>query len=320
MSEVYFGERMCQAAFKSGAPCTNKAYFVQEGSYRCGVHSKKTKRVQLAKNPRADELAEEQQQNREDIVKTAAAKKRKRHERGDMTCTKLRMMKPPVYLDGYRCVFPNFKHQGRKDGFGCMALSPKALGPIKHDMPGIPDAKNLENYHQGAKFWDFEFDETNELRPSSKRLRCKMYKDPKPYRHKWSKKELKEKARDYNKNVNIPKCSIYYTKDCEERRYSYLECRYFYCHWYERLAPTTDDFKALVKMRDEGISLNIVGYDGYVPDNPIDKNSLWTHYNDTSRPFGHELVLLTLLALDDPKDYPWNRFYREHPKLYEGVI
>jgi len=172
-------------------------------------------------------------------------------------------------------------------------------------------------------FGTLNFDKANNVKEAYKRIRCKIYEDPKPYRHKWSKKDLAAKAEAYNKNINIPKCSIYYTKDNKERRYSYLECRYFYCHWYERLAPHTNDFKALVKMRDEGISLNIVGYDGYVPssdDKPIDKDLLWVHYNDTSRPFGHELVLLTLLMLDDPKDYPWNRFYRENPVLYEGVI
>ena len=61
------------------------------------------------------------------------------------------MMKPPEHIDGYLKVFPNFKHQNRKDGFGCASLSPKALGPVSD---GSRHAKNIENFHQGAKIFE----------------------------------------------------------------------------------------------------------------------------------------------------------------------
>ena len=65
------------------------------------------------------------------------------------------MMKKPELIDGYLNVFPNYKHQNRKDGYGCAKLSPKSLGPVNHGMPNLPIAKNIENYHQFAKFWDY---------------------------------------------------------------------------------------------------------------------------------------------------------------------
>ena len=68
-------------------------------------------------------------------------------------------------------------------------------------------------------------------------------------------------------------------------------------------------------MIKDGVNLNIVGYDGY----NINMD-LWTCYNDTSRPFGHELVLYTMLIEDTINKYPWNMFYEQHKKIYEGVI
>ena len=55
------------------------------------------------------------------------------------------------HIRGYRPVFPNDKHGPTKEGYGCPALSPKQMGPVKHSMSILPPAKNLENYHQFSK-------------------------------------------------------------------------------------------------------------------------------------------------------------------------
>ena len=59
----------------------------------------------------------------------------------------------------------------------------------------------------------------------------------------------------------------------------------------------------------------ICGYDAYQPD----PAKLYEHYCDPSRPFGHELVLYTLLSVKDREDYPWRRYYREHSELYDPL-
>ena len=138
-----------------------------------------------------------------------------------------------------------------------------------------------------------------------------MYKSSIPLRHKYDRKTLKQ----FNKNINIPLFSIYYTENGEEKRYNYLQCRYFYCHYYEKLAKKEKDFKILVNYIQNGYNLNIVGYDGYNV-----TTSLWDMYNDISKPFGHEMVLYTILIEKDPNKYPWNIFYKHNKHLYKDVI
>jgi hypothetical protein len=65
---------------------------------------------------------------------------------------------------------------------------------------------------------------------------------------------------------------MYYDKHGKEHRYTYLQCRYFYCHFYEKLTPKEPDFIKLKQMIFNGVNINIVGYDGY----NVTK-SLWKH-------------------------------------------
>jgi hypothetical protein len=107
--------------------------------------------------------------------------------------------------------------------------------------------------------------------------------------------------------ISLPRCFL-------ERwtRYTYLESRYFYCHLYEKRAKETKEFKELKAKIRQGYNLEILGYDGY----PVTR-SLQEHYEDGNRPFGHELVLFSLLIIDDPQNYPWNVFYAAHPRVYQ---
>jgi hypothetical protein len=51
---------------------------------------------------------------------------------------------------------------------------------------------------------------------------------------------------------------------------------------------------------------------------PILTKSLYEHYLDTSVPFGHELVLATMLTISDPEERPWRKFQKEYPDLYRS--
>jgi hypothetical protein len=289
-------------------------YEGSDGKLLCGVHSKKDKdRVELDRNPDKAKLEEEELERRTEEIEEAAMKRRENVEKGDVIVSKLHFLKKPEYIKGYLNVFPNYKHQNREDGFGCMRLSPKSLGPVDHRMPNLPVAKTIENYHQFAKFWKFELDEEGNILDKYFKARCKAYKNPTPYRHKYSRVVLEKINNKLNKN--IPEFSVYYDKDGGEHRYNYLQCRYFYSHYYELLAGVEHDYLKLKEMIENGYNLNICGYDGYSV-----TTDLWICYNDTSRPFGHELVLYSMLVLDDRKDYPWNRFYRENSEIYKDVI
>ena len=309
----YFGEKKCEGIIKSrNVDCQNNVYFESNGKLLCGVHSKKDKnRVKLPVNPRKDEIYQEEMEKRQKEVEGTAKINKDNKQKGSVIVSKLIMMKNPEYVKGYLNVFSNYKHQNRKDGFGCMKLSPKSLGPVDHGMPNLPPAKTIENYHQFAKFWKFELDSEGKILNKYKKTRADAYLDPIPYRHKYDRKTLSQ----YNNNINIPEFSAYYGKNGKEHRYNYLQCRYFYCHFYEILASKEPDFVKLKKMIKDGYNLNIIGYDGYNV-----QDDLWTCYNDISRPFGHELVLYSMLVEDDSKKYPWNVFYNENKELYEGVI
>lgn len=142
------------------------------------------------------------------------------------------------------------------------------------------------------------------------------YADSVPRRHKHDPQLLKKLSA--SGNANVPDYSVYYDAAGRSRHYTYYQCRWFYCTAYEHLASKQACFAALMGMLGEGISLQIVGYDGYDVGVDADKDELWQCYNDTSRPFGHELVLLSMLRLRDPRDYPWNVERSRNAGLYAG--
>jgi len=309
---TYYGETQCQALVKSTKhQCSNNAYFVLDGKYVCGIHGKSKKATPLPKNPNKKANIDAQLSKHKHTIEHAFEQNRKNKVHGKITVRKMRMMKKVYPIDGYLSVFPNYKHQNRKDGYGCASISPKSLGPVNHGMPNLPPAQNIENYHQYAKFWDFELDDHGEVIPKYFDERVAAYKDKTPYRHKYDKKTLLK----YNKNINIPKCSIYYDGNSMPHKYNYVECRYFYCKFYEDLVVKKKDFITLKTMLKNGYNLCIFGFDGYEP-----IEDYMSMYLDTSKPFGHEIILYIMLTEDDPQMYPWTIYYKKNKKIYDGVI
>lgn len=295
-SQIYYGQIKCQEKYKSsGEPCRNNAYYSYEGKYVCGVHSKKDQRVELPKNEKAkkEAFAKDYDLHLKSVEESAKLNKAE-GKSGQVICTKMLMMKNPPLIKGFLNVFPNYKHQNRKDGFGCSSLSPKSMGPIEHNQPDLPIAKNLENFHQSNKCYLSELDCDGNPLPCFYELQKKMYEDPVPHRHK----------QPSNGN-NVPSYSVWKTKDGKEKHFTYIESRQFYCNYYERFALKDPNFLKLKEKLKEGINLNICGYDAYLPDKDIE-----THYLDGSRPFGHELVLYTLLTCKE-SEYPWRKHKTE---------
>lgn len=309
----FYGETICTEIKRNGERCNNKAYYVDNIFLRCGVHSNKSTRQELPKNPNKNKIKEDKIDSERNRAIEVAENNRKLDVKGKLIVTKLYMMKEPHNVDGYYKIFPNFKHGNRKDGYGCPNLSPKALGPVNHIMPNLPPAKTLENFHQFAKVFPFETDDNGLIKEKYFGVRRDGYNDPIPHRHKYDPKILKNNKKEKN-NINIPLYSVYYDKHGIEYRYNYFESRYFYCKVYERLTTELPELRYLRDLLNSGYNLNIVGYDGY----NVNK-SLWECYCDTSKPFGHELVLYTLLVEEDSKNYPWNIAYERNKEIYEGV-
>jgi hypothetical protein len=279
----FYGENKC-AKFK----CKNKAYYHKQGQILCGVHCRKP-RQKLPNNPNAKAKQAQEQKARNERIKEVAAANRQEGKRGELTLQKMRMMRNPEHKDGVRLVFPNFKHQNRTDGFGCSSLSPKSMGPIDHKQPGLPMARNLENLHQGNKVFPSEYNaKTKTVLPVFFETQRTLYQDETPHRHKES-----------SGQKNQPLFSLWTTPEGVVKRLSYVESRQVYCHFYEEFARKDPNFLKLQKMLDQGYNLEIVGYDAFVP-----TKSLEEHYLDGSRPFGHELVLYSLLK----EERPWAKY------------
>lgn len=282
MISIYYGEQNCTATTGKGTPCSNKAYYKPQ---LCGMHCKKDDRIKLSKNK---SISDTLINHCLSCVSNGS----------QVRVTKMRMMKAVDYFDGYINVFPNYRHGKRKDGtfdpetkekIDCSSLSPFLLGPIEHGEPGFPSAKNIENYWQQSKM--FEGDVVDD-KVTEKALKQRKYMFTQPgQRHKVKGQK--------------PLFSIFYTRDGKERRFSYFEARPFYCKWYEILAKKTEAFGKLKGLLERGYSLNIYGYDGfYIETGKNVKEEIYEHYNDGSKPFGHELVLFSLLILEDD-EYPW---------------
>jgi len=116
-----------------------------------------------------------------------------------------------------------------------------------------------------------------------------------PQRHKY-------RSSDDAKNPNVPVCFVWRDKTGQEHYLSYVNSRQFYCNWFARLAAPTPEFRQLVEWRQQGISINLVGYDAYAME--ANRAAIHAAYLSGSEPFGHERVLLAMLVLEE-REWPW---------------
>jgi len=295
--EYFYGEETCQERYQSAKPCKNKAYMQDTVTHRliCKLHAKKyTSTKPLRSNPNAREKYLQRLKEHEKTVEQARLINQEQKKCGQLIGTKLYMMKAPEDVVGFMKVFPNYLHQHRIDGFGCASLSPKSMGPIKHPQPDLPAALNLENFWQFSKVFSDEVDVKGEPLPIFFERQKNGFLDPIPHRHK------------PNATGNIPLYSVWKRPDGSLIKYKYIQARQIYCYYYEQFALKDPNFHKLKQMLQDGFNLQICGYDAYQP-----TESWETHYLDASRPFGHELVLMTLLLVENPQEYPWRKYQTE---------
>ena len=184
--QMYYGEELCSALTAKGTKCTNFSYFGVDGRPFCGIHSKRiSRRIDLPKNPNAAATRTKKIEDHKESVKKRRRRNRDAGKLGKIKLTKMRMMKPVELEHGYLNVFPNRRHGGRVDGYGCPELSPMVIGPIKHKMPGIPTATNIENFHQFAKVYECDTDTDGCINRAGIRALKRGYSDEEPHRHKY---------------------------------------------------------------------------------------------------------------------------------------
>lgn len=333
---MYYGETICQRSLKNGNPCKNKAYWGCDKAYLCGVHSRRLEdRVQLQKNPNAEKIKQDIIDSHLSGVLRTVKDNMMNITPGLVTIRRMNLLRSIKFVEGYLPVFPNFRHNDRKDGFCCSSLSPMNLGPviinqsintpedydtcnseIKEDLVQYMDedgmihinkAQSIENYHHGSKIFSIDLNESGQVGCKTMLDIINFYNDPVPHRNKYTKKEL---AKLTKSDTNTPLYSVQFISG-KMYTFSCLESRYFYCHQYEILTARNDDLFELKKKINQGYNLCIYGGRGYEP------GDVYECYNDVSRPFGHELVLYCLLIIEDKCDYPWNVYHRENMHLYK---
>jgi len=296
MSMVYYGEKTCESSTKNGE-CKNKAYYIYNNQYVCGVHSKKEHREKLPKRSKNEE--ELIKKNEYDKHKITIEEARKKNGRGDVKLQRMYMMKSVPLVKGYLNVFPNYKDQNRKYGFGCSSLSPKSMGPVFHGQPNLPIALNLENFFQGSKVYRNEININNNPNSIFYEKQIEFFEDIIPHRHK------------YKKDENNP--TLYFLwkdKKGKEHHLTYIESRQFYCTFYEIFANDDKNFHILKDYVDHGYNLQICGYDAFEMKKYKDETlsaTIERYYLNEQHPFGHERTLYTMLLLK-PDEYPWKKY------------
>lgn len=91
---IYFGKKLCENfTKKENKPCTNFAYYLYNGKYCCGVHSKKDNRTELPKNPNRKEIIQQKIKTHHETCQKIAKENKKKNKKGDVICCKMYMMK-----------------------------------------------------------------------------------------------------------------------------------------------------------------------------------------------------------------------------------
>lgn len=336
------GEIKCQGAYssgkKKGEPCGNGAYFAVKKSqsssgsytYLCGQHSRGNKDVRVELEKMSTREKKEKKDDALEQMETAA-KLAASNAIGTVCMVRMVGMFPHVPLrPGWLNVYPNYKSNWQGIGLVMPALSPMSLGPVVHGQPGLPNAKNIENFHQFSKYFsDLETEEEYKLN------RVRGYTDSTPHRHKFPKiaAGTDETKRE---NKNIPDYFVWVDKKGEEHHLvgtpGYIVSRQFYCNFYDRLASVTEEFLKLKDLLARGYSLQICGPDAFPMETilgatepgldedeeskeGIDKESIDKEkivkgeetYLDPAHPFGHERVLYTMLTVSTPDSWPWRK-------------
>jgi len=253
----------------------------------------KPRKKRKVDSDRAKFLRERSKKHKETVVKAKEFNIEKKL-RGRVRCAKLpyrfsKTIKDKKWPNTYG--FMNINVCSSSKSF--RGLSPMVLGPIEVKVVDYKNkiktivAKNLENLWQASKVWSSDYNPiTKKIRKGWFSDRDKYFADSKAHRH------IKKGT---GKNVNVPLFSLWVNQKTDKvAKLKYVKARKrIYCPIYKRLASKTAEFEKLKTMLDDGYNIQILGYDGF--DFEKEGMTLQQCYDDASRPFGHELLLVSML-------------------------
>ena len=318
---AYYGEVACE---RQG--CKRLATYCVPGEKRavCVSHADAQLRKKLPKNPNADNLVIADAQRRRAVCDERAALNEAAGRPGTLRCRKKpwRRQQDLVPEDTMH-IEPNDKalQENANGVIGMCALSPKRLGPVAFGGKMGTALKHEDSYQQ-RKVYASEMDPKGELlRVLEDGTECRM-----PLTKYWANLErtFAEGRAQRHKDasmVGVPKggkrltpaYSLWVNPTTGKHyAHTYIESRFIYCHHYARLATPKRAFQLLKRNLARGYDICLWGYDGQMLDIDLAATTqreivhlLTERYLDPSRNFGHELVLMCMLAIKDPKQYPW---------------
>ncbi len=214
-------------------------------------------------------------------------------------------------------VFVAFSCSPANQGFHCSVLAPQHLGPVPHRQPGLPDAPRLETYWRFGQCWPGELDDEGVPRATFFERRRSAYDDWRttPYHKFGAKRTQRERALVGQVNPWAARLFVHQALDGQERFYSHVEARYFFCCAYERLVWQQEAFHELLARRASGIDLVLFG----VANAFHESLPLHECYASTTQEFDYGHALLAMLTVAHPAQYPWHQYRRCHEARYEGV-
>lgn len=326
---IFYGEHGCAATDASSTQkCDNKTCVGAQDTTAvfCKVHGRG--KPDLPQNPRAAEIKAESARAQVCRIETHKSVNVSLGLNGNLTVGKLGARQTAPVVPGALSVFPNFRGRTSVHGdtLGLPGLSPTVLGPVI--VQGVYPSRvaaTLEAFFQAAKVYPFLDASFGDADPAET-LRPKWHVNPSffasGHAHAYAKADFKAAEAlqavrgPHNVDVKLPLFAVYLDSAGAPRRFTHIASRWFYCKAYEQLARRTAAYRDLLARVRAGVDVHLLGYDGYPP-----TRLLFDHYVDPTRPFGHELVLYTLLAADlaaDPPEHPWDAYHRLHAELYTG--
>ncbi|EFC48496.1 predicted protein [Naegleria gruberi] len=248
-----------------------------------------TKKKQTIKQKKKNEVIEITEQDLEkqakkqhdQSVKKQQELNKKRNSKGDVRCDKL----PGRFSKGNKKwpIVTGYKNVNCCSGASGIfkELSPMKLGPYEYEHGSEKcTITNLENLWQFSKVFPGEEEQVRNDNgqltkvPNSEffERRTKGWKDEKAHRHVKREKPLYSWWKG--------------------EKFNYMQARRkIYCPLYAEKVVETEAYKKLEEMVNSGMNIQILGFDGY----NYDGKTLKECFEDTSKPFGHELVLCCLL-------------------------
>jgi hypothetical protein len=256
--------------------------------YTCGMHKKKDvvyEKVKKLKDEKQKQREKENLKRRKQhkvTVERQKLKNNKNGKKGLVICDKKIHYRAKNVID---------KRDPLHDGFLNINVCSSAKGIWKELSPmylgndvGIPTSETEDGSKDGKKL---TFLNIESLWQSMKKYENESWEDYYETRVEWSKHKKGKRRKQFGKkaNRNIPEFSYW-----KGKKLSYMEARKsIYCPLYAKYVVKTEAYKRLKSLLNQGYNLCIIGYDGRIIDD------LKKEFNDSSKPFGHEIVLVCLL-------------------------